>query len=230
MSLNRYTTIPARQTATVLPKSKGTTTDENQNTQNVIRPKATAVAATTRTTRLPLSNISNQQQAAGRDRATIRPTKATAVPVQTKVPAKAEPESELTDELVQEPKQTLKRPSSVLEQVLPAGRDTIQTRSLTRSKRRRSEVMEIEEEKQAEWIDIDEEDRNDPQMVADYVNDVYEYLREKEVCNGSLILSYFLQKLDVISPRYITKQLDINEKMRGVLVDWYVVLLVVLRL
>lgn len=25
----------------------------------------------------------------------------------------------------------------------------------------------------------------------------------------------------MINPRYITKQLDINEKMRGVLVDWY---------
>lgn len=173
MSLNRYTSIPARQTA--LPRSKLTTTDENQ-AHATNRAKASSVQTTTRNARLPLSNITNQPQAAGRDRATRK----VVVPA-AKATTKAEPEIEPTDELMEEPKQTGKRSFSVLEQVLPAGRDTIQTRSHTRSKRRRSDIMEIEEPKQVDWVDIDEDDRNDPQMVVDYVNDIYEHCRDKEV-------------------------------------------------
>eukprot|EP01127_Copromyxa_protea_P000723 TRINITY_DN1062_c0_g1_i3.p1 TRINITY_DN1062_c0_g1~~TRINITY_DN1062_c0_g1_i3.p1 ORF type:complete len:280 (+),score=83.83 TRINITY_DN1062_c0_g1_i3:430-1269(+) len=69
--------------------------------------------------------------------------------------------------------------------------------------------MEIEEVQQIDYIDIDQDDHSDPQMVSDYVNDIYKYCREKE-------------EQDRINPRYITKQLEINEKMRGVLVDWLV--------
>jgi hypothetical protein len=213
MSLNRYTSLPARQTAQ--PRVKTATADENQVS---IRTKSGTT--TSRGGRLPLSNITNQAQNAvtGRENRPLRKASGTG---QLKA-KKAELECDLTEEQqTQEPKQTLKRTSSVLEQVLPAGRETIQTRSLTRSKRRRSDVpMEIEEVKQVEWIDIDEEDRNDPQMVSDYVNDIYEYCREKEVWERFRNLT-FCQKQDMINPRYITKQLDINEKMRGVLVDWY---------
>jgi len=69
--------------------------------------------------------------------------------------------------------------------------------------------MEIEEVKEPEWIDIDADCRSDPSMVTDYVEDIYDHLREKE-------------KQDAINPRYIAKQEDINEKMRAVLVDWIV--------
>jgi len=57
------------------------------------------------------------------------------------------------------------------------------------------------------WEDIDETDHDDPLQATDYVNDIYEYLREKEL-------------RDVIDPNYMTKQVDINERMRAILVDW----------
>jgi len=58
------------------------------------------------------------------------------------------------------------------------------------------------------WEDIDQHDTDDPQAVAEYVNEIYEYLMEKEK--------------DAVDPRYMANQVDINEKMRAILVDWLV--------
>lgn len=180
MSLNRYTSIPTR--AAALPtrqafQPRGKLATQNENVD--------AINNATRTTRPALTHITNQPASvAVRDRPRAAgPTK-----------AKAEEESEKTEAVLEEPRQSLKRPSSVLEQVLPAGRETIQTRSQTRSKRRRSEPQ-IEEVKQAEWIDIDEEDKNDPQMVSDYVNEIYEHCKEMEVTTRrTLILTVFSER------------------------------------
>lgn len=81
--------------------------------------------------------------------------------------------------------------------------------------------MIIDEEEQAQAIssvpsvsagiqyeDIDQNDFDDPQAVADYVNDIYEYLMDKEK--------------EGVDPRYISNQIDVNEKMRAILVDWLV--------
>jgi len=59
-----------------------------------------------------------------------------------------------------------------------------------------------------QYEDIDQNDFDDPQAVAEYVNDIYEYLMEKEK--------------DSVDPAYINNQVDVNEKMRAILVDWLV--------
>eukprot|EP01124_Arcella_intermedia_P024137 TRINITY_DN39_c0_g1_i2.p1 TRINITY_DN39_c0_g1~~TRINITY_DN39_c0_g1_i2.p1 ORF type:complete len:335 (-),score=54.40 TRINITY_DN39_c0_g1_i2:150-1154(-) len=67
--------------------------------------------------------------------------------------------------------------------------------------------MVIDED--VKWEDIDASDYDDPQAVSDYVNEIYEHLMIKE-------------KKDKITPNYLEKQTDINEKMRSILVDWLV--------
>mmetsp|Transcript_37090 Transcript_37090/g.42317 ORF Transcript_37090/g.42317 Transcript_37090/m.42317 type:complete len:349 (-) Transcript_37090:212-1258(-) len=57
--------------------------------------------------------------------------------------------------------------------------------------------------------DIDERDSDDPLQVTEYVTDLYQYFREKE----SSVL---------VRPTYMKSQPNINEKMRGILVDWLV--------
>lgn len=57
--------------------------------------------------------------------------------------------------------------------------------------------------------DIDAKDRENPQAVTEYVNDIMSYFRKIEGVNGP-------------SPKYISKQPHINAKMRAILVDWLV--------
>jgi cyclin B len=56
--------------------------------------------------------------------------------------------------------------------------------------------------------DIDKNDFNDPQAVAEYVNPIYEYLMIKEK--------------DRVDFTYMINQKHITEKMRAILVDWLV--------
>lgn len=57
--------------------------------------------------------------------------------------------------------------------------------------------------------DIDAQDRTNPLAATEYVNDIYAYFKRVE------------PKFRV-QPDYMTKQNDINEKMRAILVDWLV--------
>jgi len=57
--------------------------------------------------------------------------------------------------------------------------------------------------------DCDLEDVDDPQCVAEYVNDIFAYFRSNE-------------QQHLPSPRYMQNQNDINEKMRAILIDWLV--------
>ena len=57
--------------------------------------------------------------------------------------------------------------------------------------------------------DIDRDDWDNPQLCAEYVNDIYTYMRH-------------LETKFAVPHDYITKQKDINEKMRAILVDWLV--------
>jgi len=77
------------------------------------------------------------------------------------------------------------------------------------NKKRKSDPMMIDEDETPKWDDIDANDTDDPQAVSDYVNEIYEHMMEKE-------------KKDRIDPRFLTNQVDINEKMRAILVDWLV--------
>lgn len=54
--------------------------------------------------------------------------------------------------------------------------------------RKKRVKVELEEEvkppKDAGWVDLDDGDEDDPLMVSEYVNEVYEYLIEKEVSDA----------------------------------------------
>ncbi len=57
--------------------------------------------------------------------------------------------------------------------------------------------------------DLDSEDLDDPQMVAEYAADIFEYLRDLE-CSS------------LPNPRYMRHQDELDWKTRGVLIDWLV--------
>ncbi|CAG8950537.1 hypothetical protein HYFRA_00002744 [Hymenoscyphus fraxineus] len=57
--------------------------------------------------------------------------------------------------------------------------------------------------------DLDEEDRDDPLMVADYVVEIFEYLKKLEVATKP-------------NADYMEHQEDLEWKMRGILVDWLI--------
>ncbi|XP_023222645.1 G2/mitotic-specific cyclin-B-like [Centruroides sculpturatus] len=57
--------------------------------------------------------------------------------------------------------------------------------------------------------DIDAEDSEDPQLVSNYVNDIYKYLRQMEIQYSIRI-------------NHLNKQTEITGNMRGVLIDWLV--------
>ncbi|KAK3394544.1 cyclin-like protein [Podospora didyma] len=57
--------------------------------------------------------------------------------------------------------------------------------------------------------DLDSEDMDDPLMVAEYANEIFEYLRDLE-CNS------------VPNPQYMSHQDDLEWKTRGILIDWLI--------
>jgi len=109
-----------------------------------------------------------------------------------------------------------KRPSGVLETEATKNKGKVEQSVMM--KKRKSDPMIIDEEHNntvsasnssiIQYEDIDQNDFDDPQAVAEYVNDIYEYLMEKEK--------------DSVDPAYINNQVDVNEKMRAILVDWLV--------
>ncbi|KAL2269867.1 hypothetical protein VTJ83DRAFT_2051 [Remersonia thermophila] len=56
---------------------------------------------------------------------------------------------------------------------------------------------------------LDSEDLDDPLMVAEYANDIFEYLRD-------------LEPKSVPNPQYMAHQDDLDWKTRGILIDWLV--------
>jgi hypothetical protein len=57
--------------------------------------------------------------------------------------------------------------------------------------------------------DLDLEDLDDPLMVAEYVNDIFDYLRELELST-------------MANPSYMDAQENLEWSMRGILVDWLI--------
>eukprot|EP00897_Mesotaenium_endlicherianum_P005340 jgi/Mesen1/4834/ME000243S04010 len=58
-------------------------------------------------------------------------------------------------------------------------------------------------------VDIDAGDHGDVLQVIDYIEDIYAFYRRAE-------------SQSVVSPEYMLHQTDINDKMRGILLDWLV--------
>ncbi|CAN7052856.1 hypothetical protein BRARA_G02190 [Brassica rapa] len=72
------------------------------------------------------------------------------------------------------------------------------------------EGIEMEEEEEEESVmDIDSSDKNNPLAVVEYINDIYDFYKNNE-CRSC------------VPPNYMENQPDINERMRGILVDWLI--------
>jgi G2/mitotic-specific cyclin 1/2 len=82
---------------------------------------------------------------------------------------------------------------------------------LTSKEDARSRTQTEEPEKGARDFvaDLDTEDLDDPLMTAEYVVEIFEYLRDIEVET-------------LPNPHYIDHQPDLEWKMRGILVDWLI--------
>jgi len=59
------------------------------------------------------------------------------------------------------------------------------------------------------WDDIDAVDHDDPQAVVEFVNEIYAFMMEKERANK-------------LCNNFLSNQVEVNEKMRAILVDWLV--------
>ncbi|KAJ2329405.1 G2/mitotic-specific cyclin, partial [Coemansia sp. RSA 2681] len=66
-----------------------------------------------------------------------------------------------------------------------------------------------EDEAKRDWDDIDAEDSDDPLMVSEYITDIIDYLREREV-------------VTMPSSTYMGKQKELTWEMRRVLVSWMI--------
>merc|ERR1719412_2829958 len=69
--------------------------------------------------------------------------------------------------------------------------------------------MDIPMEADPEIEDIDAEDAGNPQLVVEYVNDIYNYLRHVE-------------NVQNVKEDYLADQTEILPKMRAVLIDWLI--------
>lgn len=77
------------------------------------------------------------------------------------------------------------------------------------------EGSEVVQAKQNAWYDnlpsYDKQDVSDPRFVSEYVNQIFERMRQVELQNSPILGDYMA-----------TCQSDLSERMRGVLVDWLV--------
>ncbi|KAK0577113.1 hypothetical protein LWI29_027918 [Acer saccharum] len=73
----------------------------------------------------------------------------------------------------------------------------------------RMEEVEMEDVVEEPVVDIDMGDKNDPLAVVEYIDDIYNFYRKAE--SSSCIAS-----------NYMAQQFDINERMRGILIDWLI--------
>lgn len=59
------------------------------------------------------------------------------------------------------------------------------------------------------WAELDAVDLEDPIMVSEYVNEIFDHLREQELTC-------------IPDPNYMLKQKDLQWKMRNILIDWLI--------
>ncbi|EGR50570.1 uncharacterized protein TRIREDRAFT_57421, partial [Trichoderma reesei QM6a] len=104
------------------------------------------------------------------------------------------------------------------EEVVPEAAEPARKKAhLDAEKRARAEAappqLDPKEAAKAELLanikSLDEEDLDDPLMVAEYANDIFDYLRELEVQS-------------IPNPDYMSHQDDLEWKTRGILIDWLI--------
>ncbi|XP_022749107.1 cyclin-B2-4-like isoform X7 [Durio zibethinus] len=71
------------------------------------------------------------------------------------------------------------------------------------------EEVEMEDMDEEPFVDIDNFDKKNPLAVVEYIDDLYKFYRKAE-CTGC------------VPPNYMAQQYDINERMRGILIDWLI--------
>lgn len=70
-------------------------------------------------------------------------------------------------------------------------------------------IKPCQEPIEQDWTDLDKDDVDDPLMVSEYVQEIFEYLGELEVSTKP-------------NANYMEMQDDLEWKMRGILVDWLI--------
>ncbi|KAG5246594.1 cyclin family protein [Salix suchowensis] len=73
----------------------------------------------------------------------------------------------------------------------------------------RMDEVEMEDVEEELVLDIDGCDKRDPLAVVEYIDDLYNFYKKAE-------------RSGCVPPNYMAQQFDINEKMRGILIDWLI--------
>ncbi|KAK2995084.1 hypothetical protein RJ640_020724 [Escallonia rubra] len=74
---------------------------------------------------------------------------------------------------------------------------------------RMDEEVEMEDLNEEPIMDIDSADKKNPLAVVEYIDDIYAYYKKAESSS-------------CVPPNYMAHQYDINERMRGILIDWLI--------
>ncbi|KAG9131782.1 hypothetical protein Leryth_009514 [Lithospermum erythrorhizon] len=74
---------------------------------------------------------------------------------------------------------------------------------------RMDDEVEMEDVTEEEVVDIDIPDKKNPLAVVEYIDDLYAYYKKSESSS-------------CVQPEYMAQQFDINERMRGILIDWLI--------
>ncbi|XP_027092186.1 G2/mitotic-specific cyclin-2-like [Coffea eugenioides] len=69
--------------------------------------------------------------------------------------------------------------------------------------------FEMEDIAVEQVVDIDSVDKNNPLAVVEYIDDLYAYYKRTEISS-------------CVPSNYMAQQFDINERMRGILIDWLI--------
>uniref|UniRef100_A0A1J3CQT7 Cyclin-B2-3 n=1 Tax=Noccaea caerulescens TaxID=107243 RepID=A0A1J3CQT7_NOCCA len=69
--------------------------------------------------------------------------------------------------------------------------------------------MEDAEEKEEQVINIDACDEKNPLAVVEYIEDIYDFYKK-------------IEEHSCVAPNYMDNQKDLNERMRGILIDWLI--------
>nr|QYW07117.1 cyclin B2-1 [Dimocarpus longan] len=73
----------------------------------------------------------------------------------------------------------------------------------------RMEEVEMEDVDEEPLVDIDMGDKKNPLAVVEYIDDLYTFYKKVE-------------NSGCVPPNYMAQQVDINERMRGILIDWLI--------
>ncbi|KAH6821076.1 Cyclin B2 [Perilla frutescens var. hirtella] len=71
------------------------------------------------------------------------------------------------------------------------------------------EMEDIDEEEEEPVVDIDSSDKNNPLAVTEYIDDLHAYYKKMESSS-------------CVPANYMVHQSDLNERMRGILIDWLI--------